>query len=92
MLRKSPVSAFQITTSTCEGTAESVVSFWRSLKFDVAYDIVKDTTMGICHSQGFAISAYWSHVRSLTRQCLYQNPGFFKDVRGLKPYKIVQFC
>ena len=63
MIRKSPVSAFLVTSSTCRGPADSVLAFWKSLNFGVAYDVIKDATVGTCHSQGFAVSTKWSHVR-----------------------------
>lgn len=61
---KSQTSTFQIAYSTCKGSAEDVLAFWKALGFEVAYDIVKDGVTGICHSAGFAITAVWSKVRS----------------------------
>ena len=82
MYRKSSTSTFQMSYSTCTGSADSVLVFWKALGFEVAYDIVKDGVTGICHSAGFAVTAFWSKVRNEI-----SNPIFSPWQRS-----VLQFC
>jgi hypothetical protein len=70
MIRRAVTSTYQVVCSRCIGTADAVLSFWASLNFRVAYDVIQDGSKGICHSAGFAISACWAQVRHLHGSCL----------------------
>ena len=54
--------------------------FWKALGFEVAYDIVKDGVTGICHSAGFAVTAFWSKVRDVLALSHRGSVLFFSSV------------
>ena len=69
VIRKSKTSTFQVTESTCTGTADTVLRFWQDLGFKVTCNLEKAGTKGIGHSGGYAVDICWCKVRRGSPAC-----------------------
>lgn len=63
-LRRSPVTTQEICETTVQGSVETVLNFWKSLGFEVAYDVIKEGNQCRCHQNGFGVDIIWSVVQS----------------------------